>query len=98
MKYTFLSKWTVLILTAITAGLVYLGYMFTLGAPAGAAHPFYAVLALVGGLVVYALGWLIALIDSIQEGKWAWTIFLVLLLPIWIGPLLYSFFGPRNTK
>lgn len=98
MKYTFLSKWTVLILTAITAGLVYLGYALTLGAPSGAEHPFYAILALVGGLVVYAFGWLIALIDSIQEGKWGWTIFLILLLPIWIGPLLYSFFGPRNTK
>jgi hypothetical protein len=92
MKYTFLSKWTVLILTLLTGGLTAYG-VINLTSQAG-----YAVLALVGGLILYALAWIIAFIDSIQERSWAWTIFLLVLLPIWIGPLLYSFIGPKNTK
>lgn len=92
MKYTFLSKWTVLILTLVTAGLTALGFTSL------SSHAGYAVLALVGGLLVYAVAWIIAFFDSIQERSWAWTIFLLVLLPIWIGPVLYSFFGPKNTK
>lgn len=92
MKYTFLSKWTVLILTLLTAGLTILGFTSL------SSHVGYALLALVAGLILYALAWIIALFDSIQERKWAWTIFLLVLLPIWVGPLLYSFLGPKNTK
>ena len=47
---------------------------------------------------VYLFAWLIAVLDSIQERRWGWLIAMLLLLPLWIGPLLYSVFGPRNTK
>lgn len=94
VKYTFLSKWTVLIMTLITGGLTYYGiYLITHQNSA-----LYAILALVGGLVVYGIAWLIALADSIQERKWGWSVLLFLLIPIWVGPLLYSVFGPRNTR
>lgn len=96
MKYTFLSKWTVLILTLITGGLAGLGYYLEFGA--STQHPWYALLALLVGLVIYAFAWIIAAMDAIQERKWGWLIGLILLLPFWIGPLLYSLFGPRNTK
>jgi hypothetical protein len=94
VKYTFLSKWTVLILTLITAGLAYYG-VSTLGHGGDTG---FALLALVGGLIVYAFAWIIALLDAIQERKLAWIILLIILLPVWVGPLLYSFLGPRNTK
>jgi hypothetical protein len=94
VKYTFLSKWTVLILTLVTGGLAYFG-VTSFSKPGGTG---FALLALLIGLLVYAVAWIIALLDSIQERKLAWSILLVILLPVWIGPLLYSFLGPRNTK
>jgi hypothetical protein len=96
MKYTFLSKWTVLVLTLITAGLAGLGYYLEF--VASAQHPWYALLALFAGLVVYTFAWIIAALDAIQERKWGWVIGLIVLLPLWIGPALYSLIGPRNTK
>lgn len=96
MKYTFLSKWTVLVLTIVTAGLAYWGYVL-LTAP-GQSHPAWATLVLIGGLLVYGIAWLIAVFDSMQERRWGWTVALLLLVPLWIGPLLYGFVGPKNTK
>jgi hypothetical protein len=101
VKYTFLSKWTVLVLTVVTAALVVVGFGLITGSVGSLALPQGGpggVLALLGGVVVYALAWVIALADAIQEGKWGWAVALVVLLPLWIGPLLYSFLGPRNTK
>jgi hypothetical protein len=92
MKYTFLSKWTVLILTIVTAGLTYFGYV-SLQQNAG-----YAILLFLFGVFLYGFAWLIALSDSIQERRFGWSVLLVLLLPLWIGPLIYGFLGPKNTK
>jgi hypothetical protein len=92
VKYTFLSKWTVLIMTLLAAGLVVYGAMGM------QSHAGYALLAFFGGLVIYGLSWVVALLDSIQERAWFWTIMLFLLLPLAIGPVLYSFGGPKNTK
>lgn len=94
-KYTFLSKWTVLILTLVTIGLTIWGYSLTFG---GHDHPVYGILLFVLGLIVYAIAWFIALFDSIQERRWGWLVGLIVLVPFWIGPLLYSIVGPRNTK
>lgn len=92
MKYTFLSKWTVLIMTVLTAGLIAYGII------SFQEHWGFALLAFVGGVVIYALSWIIALLDAIQERSWFWMILLILLLPVVIGPVLYSFGGPKNTK
>jgi hypothetical protein len=92
VKYTFLSKWTVLIMTVLTAGLIVFGIIDF------QSHAGYALLAFLGGVVVYALSWIIALLDAIQERSWFWVILLLVLLPIVIGPLLYAFGGPKNTK
>ncbi len=92
MKYTFLSKWTVLILTVVTAGLTYYGYVSL------QQHAGYAILLFLSGVFIYGFAWLIALSDSIQERRFGWIILLVLLLPLWIGPLIYGFLGPKNTK
>ena len=48
--------------------------------------------------VIYALAWIVGFLDSLQEGKYGWSVALVLLLPVLIGPVLYSVFGPRNTR
>jgi hypothetical protein len=100
MKYTFLSKWTVLLLTLVTAGLATLGYYLAFGfqTPNFQPHPLYAILALLGGLAIYLFAWLIGVLDAIQERRWGWVLAMLLLLPLWIGPLLYSLFGPPNTK
>ncbi|HST90354.1 MAG TPA: hypothetical protein VLJ14_18405 [Ktedonobacterales bacterium] len=94
-KYTFLSKWTVLILTVITFALAFLAINQFTATPN---HPFRGVLILVLGFLLYAVAWIVALLDSIQEKKFAWSVGLILLLPFGIGPLLYSLIGPRNTK
>ena len=97
MKYTFLSKWTVLILTLITAGLIVLSVLFFQG-QALAQNSGLGLLAILVAFVVYAIAWIVALADSIQEKRWGWMVALIILLPILIGPLLYSLIGPRNTR
>jgi hypothetical protein len=96
LKYTFLSKWTVLILTVVTAALAYVGFSFLNGT--FGTNALLGTLALLVGGLVYAIAWIIGFADSIQERRWGWTVALVILLPVWVGPLLYSLFGPRNTK
>ena len=51
-----------------------------------------------GAAAVYGFGWIIAFLDSLQERRFLWTLGLIILLPLLVGPLLYSFFGPRNTR
>lgn len=92
-KYTFLSKWTVLILTVITLALSFLAFN-----QIGTNHPLRGALIFVLGFLLYAVAWIVALLDSIQEKKYGWSVGLVLLLPFAIGPLIYSLIGPRNTK
>jgi hypothetical protein len=92
-KYTFLSKWTVLIMTVITIALSFIAFN-----QFGTNHPLRGGLILLLGFLVYAVAWIVALLDSIQEKKFGWSVGLVLLLPFGIGPLLYSLIGPRNTK
>jgi len=92
-KYTFLSKWTVLIMTVITIALSFIAFN-----QFGSNHPLRGGLILLLGFLIYAVAWIVALLDSIQEKKFGWSVGLVLLLPFGIGPLLYSLIGPRNTK
>jgi hypothetical protein len=98
-KYTFLSKWTVLILTVVTIGLVILFTSMTFQTPFNLASNIgLGVVLLLLAVVVYAVAWIVAFIDSIQERAYGWTVALFLLLPLFIGPLLYSFLGPKNTR
>lgn len=94
IKYTFLSKWTVLILTLLSAGLVYgaiqLGFK--------GLHVVTSPLMIVVALLLYIFAWFVALFDSMQEKRFGWTIGLIVMLPIAIGPIVYSVFGPKNTK
>ncbi len=93
MKYTFLSKWTVLILTIATFGLTYLGTrLFAEG------QGLWGALAFIVGFLIYAVAWIVALVDSIQERKFVWSVGLLLLLPFGIGPIIYSLIGPKNTR
>jgi hypothetical protein len=93
MKYTFLSKWTVLGLTIATFVLTYVGTVLI-----NRNEGLWGVLALVVAFFVYAFAWVIALVDSIQERKFIWSVGLLLLLPFGIGPIIYSLVGPKNTR
>ena len=88
-KYTFLSKWTVLGLTAAAGGLFYAAF-----GPVSSQRWTFTLL----GLALYGFGWVIALLDSLQERRFLWTLGLIILTPLLVGPLLYSVFGPRNTR
>lgn len=94
IKYTFLSKWTVLFLTLLSVGLVLgaikLGFKDL--------HVVTSPLMIVIALILYIFAWFVALFDSMQEKRFGWTVGLILMLPIAIGPVVYSVFGPKNTK
>ncbi|HEY7339348.1 MAG TPA: hypothetical protein VH591_00585 [Ktedonobacterales bacterium] len=99
MKMTFLSKWTVLLLTIISIALTVIGVLMAQGNFFGMASNFgLALLAYVVAAIIYAFAWIVALLDSIQERRWGWLVVLIILLPFWIGPVLYALFGPKNTK
>jgi len=93
MKYTFLSKWTVLILTIFTFGLGYYGFRLIADQQTGT-----GLLALALGGLIYIFAWIVAFFDSIQERRLGWVLGLILLLPVGVGPVLYSLLGPRNTR
>jgi membrane-bound acyltransferase YfiQ involved in biofilm formation len=99
LKFTFLSKWTVLILTIVTIGLVVLFTSMTFQTPINMASNIgLGILLVLLAILVYAIAWIVAFIDSIQEKAYGWTVALFLLLPFFIGPLFYSFLGPKNTR
>jgi len=94
MKYTLLSKWTVLGLTVATAGMLTGGIKLLGGGgntPAG-------ILLIVVGALVYGIAWLVALFDSIQERRFGWVLGLIVLFPVVVGPAIYGLLGPKNTK
>jgi hypothetical protein len=96
MKYTFLSKWTVLVLTLLTVLLIWVGVSRAFIATPH--DPLVGTLLIMLGAFVYALAWIVAFIDSVQEKVYAWSVVLLLLLPFAVGPLFYSLIGPKNTK
>ncbi len=98
MKYTFLSKWTVLILTILTAALIVVGVLLAQGGTFGPSNIGLSLLAYLVAAVLYLIAWIVALFDSIQEHRWGWLVALIIHSPVLIGPLLYSLIGPRNTK
>ena len=98
MKYTFLSKWTVLILTVLTAALIVIGVLLAAGGTFGPSNIGLSLLAYLVAAILYFIAWIVALFDSIQERRWGWLVTLIILSPVLIGPLLYSLFGPKNTK
>jgi hypothetical protein len=55
-------------------------------------------LAIIIGSLVYTLAWIIALLDSLQSGRSGWSLALIVLLPLGIGPLLYGIFGLGSSS
>jgi hypothetical protein len=99
MKVTFLSKWTVLLLTVISIALTVIGVLLAGGNFFGQASNIgLALIAYAVAAIIYAFAWIVAFLDSIQEKRWGWLVVLIVLLPFWIGPVLYALFGPKNTK
>jgi hypothetical protein len=93
MKYTLLSKWTVLLLTVLTVAMTIFGVKLAFGGNALS-----GVLVIVLGVLVYGVAWFVALFDSIQERKYLWSLGLIVLLPLFVGPAIYGLLGPKNTK
>ena len=94
MKYTLLSKWTVLILTLGTVAATIFGIRLTFGG----GNILGGVLLIIVGLLIYAVAWIVALLDSIQERNFLWTIGLIVLVPFFVGPAVYGVLGPKNTQ
>jgi uncharacterized membrane protein YoaT (DUF817 family) len=87
-RYTFLSKWTVLALTAVSGSMFYGSFQLTDSRWT----------LILGTILLYGVAWIVAFSDSIQERKFLWSLGLVVMIPIFIGPMLYSVFGPKNTR
>jgi hypothetical protein len=99
MKYTFLSKWTVLLFTILSVALTVVGVLLAQGRVlVQSSNIGLSILAFVIAAIIYAIAWFVALFDSIQEKRWGWLVALIILLPVWVGPLLYALIGPKNTK
>jgi hypothetical protein len=79
-------------MTLIAIGLTALGYQQSSTGQNGT-----GVAAVIVGGLVYALAWVIGVLDSLQARRLGWSLALVLLLPLGIGPLLYSIFGLRSS-
>lgn len=100
MKVTFLSKWTVLLLTVISIALAVVGALFLQpdGIFNSGQNILLGIVAFIVAVIIYAIAWIVAFLDSIQEKRWGWLVTLIILLPVWIGPVLYALIGPKNTK
>jgi hypothetical protein len=94
MKYTLLSKWTVLGLTVVTGGMI-TGGIKLLG---GGGNTPVGILLLIAGVVVYGIAWIVAFLDALQERRFGWALGLIPLGLILIGPAVYGLLGPKNTK
>jgi len=92
MKYTLLSKWTVLGLTVATGG------MITGGIKLLGSSTFAGILLLVGGVLVYGIAWIVAFLDAIQEKRFGWALGLIPLGLVLLGPAVYGLLGPKNTR
>ena len=100
MKVTFLSKWTVLLLTIISIALAVVGALLlqSQGIFGSGQNVLIGIVAFIVAGIIYAVAWIVAFLDSIQEKRWGWLVVLIILLPVWIGPVLYALIGPKNTK
>ena len=92
MQHVTRARWSLVAMTLIALGLVALGYWQSATGQAGT-----GLAAIIVGGLVYALAWMIGVLDSLQARRLGWSLALVLLLPLGIGPLLYSIFGLRST-
>ncbi|MGO8946230.1 MAG: hypothetical protein ACLQUY_00920 [Ktedonobacterales bacterium] len=79
---------TLLVMTVIAVGLTLLGF-----SEISSRQTSVGLLAIIIGSMVYALAWTIALLDSLQARRPGWSLALILLLPLGVGPLLYSLIG-----
>jgi hypothetical protein len=80
-------------MSLISVGLMALGFIEIKNHQSGV-----GLLAIVIGSLIYTLAWIIALLDSLQAGRFGWSVALILLLPLGIGPLLYGILGLGRTR
>jgi hypothetical protein len=93
MRHVRRGKATLLIMSLISVGLMTLGFIETQGHQPGV-----GLLAIVIGSLTYTLAWIVALLDSLQAGRVGWSVALIVLLPVGIGPLLYGILGLGRTR
>lgn len=93
MTHVWRGRATLLIMSLISFGLTALGFIESKSHQTGV-----GLLAIVVGSLVYTLAWIIALLDSLQAGRVRWSVALILLLPLGIGPLLYGVLGLGRTR
>jgi hypothetical protein len=93
MKHVRRGRATLLIMSLISFGLTAFGFIETKSHLSGI-----GLLAIVIGSLVYTLAWIIALLDSLHAGRVGWSVALILLLPLGIGPLLYGLLGLGRTR
>ena len=82
------GRLTLLVMTVIAVGLTLLGF-----SEISSSQSSVGILAIIVGGMVYALAWTISLLDSLNTHRPGWSLALVLLLPLGVGPLLYSLIG-----
>jgi hypothetical protein len=93
MRHVRRGRATLLIMSLISVGLTALGFIEIKSHQTGV-----GLLAIVIGSLIYTLAWIIALLDSLQDGRVGWSVALILLLPLGIGPLLYGILGLGRTR
>jgi hypothetical protein len=92
MQHVTRARWTLVLRPLIAIGLTVLGYWQSSTGQAGT-----GLAAIIVGGLVYALAWVIGVLDSLLARRLGWSLALILLLPLGIGPLLYSIFGLRSA-
>ena len=92
MQHVTRARWALVFMTVTAIGLTGLGYWQSSTGQTGT-----GLAAIIVGGLVYALAWMIGVLDSLQTRRLGWLLALILLLPIAIGPLLYSIFGLRSS-
>jgi hypothetical protein len=88
MQHVARGRWILLFMTAIAIALSLLGFQQISAGQVGVGWA-----AIVVGGLVYAFAWIIGVLDSLQSRHFGWLLALILLLPLGVGPLLYSIFG-----
>lgn len=93
---------TILFVVGIIVAIVGGGAMASSSSSSSGSAAGGGILALIGllvylaGAVVYAIGWIGALVHTAKLSRWGW--FVCVLLLGWIAMLVYTFAGPKDAS